>query len=146
MRSFTTILIAVVLIFSLETGAQSPTPAPEPSGDVLRRAMAELKADLESTRAETKTLVIQKERERNARLERAIARERQRQAYLATLAVERQEAQIKIEKLAIQSAEAKTVEALQQRNAVLENKIKKANRTWACRVLHIGCVRVKVAK
>lgn len=139
MRTIAAPLIAVLLTVSIGTIAQSPpAPAapPEPAaGDQLRAAMADLKAELAATRAETKALMVDREKQKNAQLQRAIAREKRRQARLATLAVEHGEVQIEMKQ-----ADQQTLEALRLRNAQLENKIKKANRTFACRVLHIGCV------
>lgn len=138
MRVVTFTLVTVLLTFSVGTIAQSPPIPPDKQGDELRAAMAELKAELASTRAETKVLIADKEKQRSAQLERSLAREKRRQATLATLAVERGVVQNEM-KLADQTA----MEALQRRNALLENKIRKANRTFACRVLSIGCVRVR---
>lgn len=145
--ALTVITVAVVMIFlsvpgslSLisDTLAQSPPIPPDVQGDQLRAAMAELKAEMAATRAETKALVADKEKQKNAELERSLAREKRRQANLATLAVERGEVQNEMKQ-----ASQTTLEALQKRNAELENKIKKANRTFACRVLSLGCVRVR---
>ena len=136
MRLIVLTLIAVLVTFSMGTVAQSPPPTPEPQGDQLRAAMADLKAELAATRAETKALMADKEKQKNARLERSLAREKRRQANLATLAVERGEVQN-----GMKHADWGTLAALQRRNAELENKIKKANRTFACRVLRLGCIR-----
>lgn len=148
MRIITLTLIALLMIFGVEVVAQAPS-APEPSAAELRKVMAELKAELEATKAETKALIADRVKEKNAQLEaslaatkkKAEAQERKRM-YLASLIVERGEVQIKIKELQLSSdADRVTLEALLKRNTELENQIKKANRSFACRFLHLGCIR-----
>lgn len=146
MRTIVLTLTAVLLMFCMGTIAQSPTE-PEPSEVDLRRQMAELKAELATTRAETKSLVTDKLKVRNAQLasakEKAEAQQR-RQARLALLIFERGEVQNKIKEMQTRTdADKLSLEALLNRNKELENQIRKANRTFACRFLHLGCVRFK---
>lgn len=136
MRTIVLIVFAVVLTFAMGTTAQSPSE-PAPSEVDLRRQMAELKAEVAITRAETKSLVNDKLR---VAKERAEAQQR-RQARLALLIFERGEVQNKIKEMQAASAADKlSLEALIKRNTELERQIRKANRTFACRFLHLGCI------
>lgn len=131
-------ILILILLLTFSVGAAQSPPTPEPQGDQLRAAMADLRAELAATRAETKALVADKEKQKNAQLHRSLLREKRRQMNLATLAVERGQVQIEMKQ-----TDHEALAGLLRRNAELESKIKKANRTFACRVLHLGCISRK---
>lgn len=157
--------ILLVLMLAMSVSAQAPTGS-------FERAIKELQAEIESTRAEVKALRIQQEKqlaqERKAREQEARRAKAQQRAEARDTATTRRLAKknaeleiratenhralehaelvlaelgsVDVAKEPARAEQQKVIAALVVERNALREKIRKANRRWTCRVLHIGCI------
>lgn len=145
-------IVLLILTFAVSVSAQAP------QSDNLVNAIKALQHEIESTRAEVKALRVQQERqaqqqarrERRGEQPRTTAKKqppaKKKRDEVGRLISERESRLEAVELTLAELAGAtpeerkRAIASIVVERQILQEKVKKANQSWGCRLLRIGCI------